>query len=217
MVHEKAARHLINPERLMKSFASTMGERMVQKTGPVTPIEEAKIMPVCGNEVLKLGERQSLRILHMPGHAPHQLCILESRSNGVFSGDAVGISVAEGRVLMPATPPPAFDYELSLKSLQELMALNADTIYFAHFDASDKVRESIEMAMDKLKAWYALISQALSDGGYEVAFKKIRARLYSELEPARELEPLYQYLADGIVAMNITGLLKYFQDKRSAG
>ena len=216
IVHEKAARHLINPERLMKSFASTMGERMVQKTGPVTPIKEDRIMPVSGNEVLQLSENQSLRILHMPGHAPHQLCILESRNNGLFSGDAIGISVADGRVLMPATPPPAFDYELSLKSLQELMELNADLVYFAHYGATDRVEESIETVMAKLKAWYELISQAFHDGGYEIAFKRIRARLYSELEPARDCEALYQYLADGIVAMNITGLLKYFQDKRSA-
>jgi len=184
IVHEKAARHLINPERLVKSFASTMGERMMQKTGPVTPIKEEKIMPVCGNEVLKLSDRQSLRVLHMPGHAPHQLCILESRNNGLFSGDAIGISVAEGRVLMPATPPPAFDLELSLKSLQELMELNADLIYFAHYGATDKVKESIETAVGKLKAWYMLISQAFNDGGYEAAFKKIRTQLYSELEPA---------------------------------
>ena len=214
IVYEKAARHLVNPERLMKSFTSTMGERMMQKTGPVTPIKEEKIMPVCGNEVLKLSDKQNLRVLHMPGHAPHQLCILESRSNGLFSGDAVGISVAEGRVLMPATPPPAFDLELSLKSLQELMELNASRIYFAHYGATDKVKESIETAVAKLKAWHRLISRAFSDGGYEAAFKKIRAQLYSELEPARESEPLYQYLADGIVAMNITGLLKHFQDKK---
>jgi len=215
IVHEKAARHLINPERLMKSFASTMGERMVLKTGPVTPIKEDIIMPVSGSEELQLSERQSLRIFHMPGHAPHQLCVLESRNNGLFSGDAIGISVAGGRVLMPATPPPAFDYELSLKSLQRLKELNASLIYFAHYGATSKVGESIETAMTKLKAWHRLIVQAFNDGGYETAFKTIRAQLYSELEPARDAESLYQYLADGIVAMNITGLLKYFQDKRN--
>jgi len=69
--------------------------------------------------------------------------------------------------------------------------------------------------MTKLKAWHRLIVQAFNDGGYETAFKTIRAQLYSELEPARDAESLYQYLADGIVAMNITGLLKYFQDKRN--
>jgi len=214
IVHAKGARHLVKPERLMKSFASTMGERMMQKTGPVTPIDKERVIPVSGDEVFKLSKGQSLRILHMPGHAPHQLCILESRNNGLFSGDAVGISVAEGKVLMPATPPPAFDFELYLSTLQKLMRLNANLIYFAHFGATDKVRESIKIAMDKLKAWYALISQAFHEGGFEAAFKKIRNQLYAELEPAREYEPLYQYLADGIVAMNVTGLLKYYQDKR---
>jgi glyoxylase-like metal-dependent hydrolase (beta-lactamase superfamily II) len=214
IVHEKGARHLINPERLVKSFASTMGEKMMQKTGPVTPIDEKKVMPVSGDEIIKLGERQSLRILHMPGHAPHQLCVLETRNNGLFSGDAIGISVAEGKVLMPATPPPAFDFESYMNSLQRLMELKAEMIYFGHFGATNRVEESIRTAMAKLEAWNSLVSRALAKEGFEAAFKKIRAQLYSELEPARESDPLYQYLADGIVAMNITGLLKYFQDKK---
>ena len=216
LVHEKGARHLVNPERLMKSFAFTMGERMMRKTGPVAPIDEKRVVPVSGGEVFKLGEKQSLRLLHTPGHAPHQLCILESRNNGLFSGDAVGISVAEGKVLIPATPPPAFDLELYLSSLQKLMELNASLIYFAHFGVTGKVKESIAIAADKLKAWNTLVSQAFNESGFEAAFTKIRAQLYAELEPARESESLYQYLADGIVAMNITGFLKYFQDKRKA-
>ncbi len=214
IVHQKGARHLVNPERLMKSFASTMGERMVRKTGPVTPIDQEKVTAVSGDEIFKLGKGQSLRILHMPGHAPHQLCILESRHNGVFSGDAVGILVAEGKVLMPATPPPAFDLELSLSSLQTLQQLKPERIYFAHFGATDKVTESLKIAVDKLKTWHTIVSQAFAKGGFEVAFKKIREQLYTELEPAREYESLYQYLADGIVAMNVTGLLKYYQDKK---
>jgi glyoxylase-like metal-dependent hydrolase (beta-lactamase superfamily II) len=215
VVHGKAARHLVNPEKLMKSFASSMGERMMQKTGPVTPIEETRVKPVDDGELLKLSENQSLRILHTPGHAPHQLCIQERRNNGVFSGDAIGILVAEGKVLMPATPPPAFDLELYMSTLQKLKALSASLIYFSHFDITEKVRESIETAEEKLKIWYSVVSRAFSAGGYEAAFKEIRTRLYSELEPARESELLYQYLADGIVAMNVTGLLKYFQDKRN--
>ncbi|HEY51221.1 MAG TPA: MBL fold metallo-hydrolase [Dehalococcoidia bacterium] len=215
IVHDKGARHLVNPERLMKSFASTMGERMVQKTGPVAPIAEERVIAVSGGEVFQLGGKQSLRILHMPGHAPHQLCILESQNNGLFSGDAAGILVADGRVLMPATPPPAFDLELSLSSLEELGKLKASAIYFAHFGATDKVRECIKVAMNKLKAWNMLISQAFNEGGFEFAFKKIKAQLYSELEPAKGSEALYQYLADGIVAMNVTGLLKYYQDRKA--
>jgi len=214
IVHDKGARHLINPERLVKSFASTMGERMMQKTGPVAPIDEERVVPVSGDEVFKLGERQSLRVLHVSGHAPHQLCILESRNNGLFSGDAIGISVAEGKVLMPATPPPGFDLKLYLSTLQKLMGLDANLIYFGHFGATDRVKESIQTAMDKLQAWNTIISRAFVEKGFEAAFKRIRAQLYSELEPAKESETLYQYLANGIVAMNIIGLLKHFQDKK---
>jgi len=40
----------------------------------------------------------------------------------------------------------------------------------------------------------------------------MREELYRELEPAKEFEPLYKYLADGIVAMNVAGYIKYYQD-----
>ena len=117
--------------------------------------------------------------------------------------------------MMPATPPPAFDLELSLDSLQRLLELNPSLIYFSHFGATHQVKESMQTAIDKLKAWDAIVSQTFTEEGFEAAFKKIRAQLYSEMEPARESESLYQYLADGIVAMNVTGLLKHFQDRKA--
>jgi len=216
IVHEKGARHLVNPDRLMESFASTMGERMMKKTGPVTPIDEKRVESLRGGEVLELGKGQSLRFFHVPGHAPHQLCVLESRNNGLFSGDAIGISVAEGKVVLPAAAPPSFDLELTLNSLQKLLELKASLIYFAHFGAAEKVSDNIRTIMDKLRSWNEIISRAYEERGYEAAFTSIRNQLYRELEPARDSETLYQYLADGIVAMNVTGLLKYFQDRRNA-
>jgi len=92
--------------------------------------------------------------------------------------------------------------------------INSDFILFASPLVMGFTSAVLKIAMDKLKAWNTLISQAFTKGGLEVAFKKIREQLYAELEPAREYELLYQYLADGIVAMNVTGLLKYYQDKK---
>jgi glyoxylase-like metal-dependent hydrolase (beta-lactamase superfamily II) len=212
VVHHRGARHLVNPERLVKSFAATMGEQLVAKTGEVLPVPEERVKPVNDGDVLELGEGQVLTFIDAPGHAPHELCILESRNQGFFSGDAIGVSVADNRVLIPVTPPPGFDLETYLATLKKLASLDAKSIYFAHFGKVDNARENLELAGEKLRIWDKMISEAFVAGGAAAAARAMKEELYRELEPAKEFEPLYKYLADGIVAMNVAGYIKYYQD-----
>jgi glyoxylase-like metal-dependent hydrolase (beta-lactamase superfamily II) len=212
VVHHRGAKHLVNPERLVKSFAATMGEQLMAKTGEVLPVSEERILSVNDGDTLELGEGQVLTFIDAPGHAPHELCILESRNKGFFSGDAIGVSVADNRVLIPVTPPPGFDLETYLATLKKLASLDATSIYFAHFGKVDNAGEVLEMAGEKLRIWDKMISEAFAAGGAEAAARAMREQLYRELEPAKEFEPLYKYLADGIVAMNVAGYIKYYQD-----
>ncbi|HEY82969.1 MAG TPA: MBL fold metallo-hydrolase [Dehalococcoidia bacterium] len=213
VVHHKGARHLVDPTRLVSSVAETQGEKAMRMFGQVAPIAEERVKPVSGGEVIDLSEKQALRIVAAPGHASHELCIYESRNNGLFSGDAIGISVLENEVVLPVTPEPSFDLEQYLDTLERLMALGASRIYFAHFDASGKVQENLELARNKLQAWDKIIARAIAEGGLERAAEEFRAQLLRELEPVRKRKSLYKYLTDGIIAMNVAGFIKYYQGK----
>jgi len=216
VVHHKGARHLVDPTRLVSSVAETQGEKAMRMFGEVVPIAEERVRAVSGDEVIDLSAQQALRIIDAPGHASHELCIYESRNNGLFSGDAVGISVLGNEVVLPVTPEPSFDLERYLDTLERLMALKASRIYFAHFGASSKVQESLELVRDKLKSWDKIIARAIEEGGLERAAEEFKSQLYLELEPVRKKKSLYKYLTDGIIAMNVGGYIKYYQGKMSS-
>jgi len=216
VVHHRGARHLVNPAKLVSSVLAAQGEEAMRQYGEVVPIETERVTPVCGDDVLRLSEQQVLRFIDAPGHAPHELCIYESRNNGLFSGDAVSISVVENEVLLPVTPPPGFDLESYLDTLERLMLLKATAIYFAHFGVSNKVQESLQLAMDKLRFWDNIVSKAVKEDGFDAAAEKLKTQLYNELEPVRKMESLYKFLTGELIPLNIAGYLKYYQEKHKA-
>lgn len=217
IVHHRGARHLVNPARLVSSTIEVQGEEAMVKHGEVVPVEAERVKPVYEGDVLKLGEKQDLRFIDAPGHAPHELCIYESRNSGLFVGDAAGMSVAENEILLLDTPPPSFDAELCINTLERLMKLKATMIYFAHFGVSDKVQENLRLAIDKLQVWDDMITEAVKEGGLEAAVERIMAQVGAELEPIRKVEPLYKYMTEVATPLSIAGYLKYYQKKHGVG
>ena len=217
VVHHRAARHLVTPDRLVRSVAEAQGEAMMVKMGEVIPVDGDRVVPVAENDEIKLNAGQGLRFLETPGHAPHELCIRESRNNGLFSGDAIGVSVAENSVLLPVTPPPGFDLPRYLASLERLARLDVSRIYYSHFGATDRVREDLQRAADLLRAWDGLVSRTVNEDGFDNAAEKLRQDLCAELEPVRRMGLLHRYLTEELVPMNVAGYMKYIQDRRSTG
>lgn len=58
--------------------------------GTIEPIDEARIRAVADEEAMTFGTR-TWRFLHTLGHASHHICIYDSASNGVFTGDSFGL------------------------------------------------------------------------------------------------------------------------------
>ena len=217
LVHHRGAKHLVNPAKLIGSAIEAQGEETMVKHGEVVPIAAERVKPVYEGDVLKLGEKQDLRFIDAPGHAPHELCIYESRNNGLFAGDAVGMSVAENEILLLDAPPPSFDAELCIDTLERLMKLKATMIYFAHFGVSDKVQENLRSAIGRLQVWDDIITEAVKEDGFEAAAERIMAQVCADLEPIGKMEPLYKYITEVTTPLSIAGYLKYYQKKHRVG
>jgi len=218
IVHYKGARHLVNPARLIESTTEAHGKEMQTEYGEVVPIRMERVKSVHEGDVLRLSERQVLRFIDAPGHASHELCIYESRNNGLFVGDSMGIRIfGDGEVLLPVTPPPDLDPELCINTLERLMELNATKIYFAHFGATSKVRENLQIVIDKFEAWNDIVAKAVKKEGFNGIGERIKAQCYAELEPIRGIEPIYKYLTEVIIPLNAAGYTKYYQEKYKAG
>ncbi len=217
VVHHRGARYLANPERLVSSVIEAQGVAAMARYGEVVPVEMSRLRSVSGGNVIKLGALQTLKFIDAPGHAPHELCIHESRHNGLFSGDAVGVYIAESEILLPATQPPNFDLELWLDTIDRLMELKATTIYFPHFGLSDKVQEILQTAVDNLQVWDGIAIEAVKENGFDGAAERMAAQACAKLEPVKKLKYLYEYLVNTSIPSSVDGYIKYYQKKYKAG
>ncbi|MBI2288189.1 MAG: MBL fold metallo-hydrolase [Chloroflexi bacterium] len=216
VVHNRGARHLIDPTRLVSSAMAAqdrVDEGLVKET-EVVPIAAERVKSVYDGDTIRLGERQTLRIIDAPGHAPHELCIHESRNNGLFTGDAAGICVGAHKALIMVNAPPSFDLELSLTTVKKLMEIQPSRLYYAHFDVADDAEQKLRWALDTLNLWDDITSQAVKYNRFNEAEERLMAQAYDTLEPIRGQWPLvYEYMAKHDVPMSIGGFLKYYRDK----
>lgn len=215
MVHHKGARHLINPTRLLQSTIDARGDDVIASHGEVLPVDTHRLRAINDGDTISLGNQQILKFVDAPGHAPHELCIFETRNGGLFTGDAVAVYIAECDILLPFHPPPHFNLELCLKTLERLEDFSAQIIYYSHFGTSDKVQEHVSIAREKLMTWDNIVMNAIKEGAFKDASNRLISQACTEVEPMKGviyLEPLYEYLVNVHIPLCAVGHTKYYQE-----
>ncbi|TGK20693.1 MBL fold metallo-hydrolase [Leptospira fluminis] len=138
IAHPKAAPHLIQPDRLIKSSIQVYGEEAFYKLyGKIVPVPEASVITMSDGEELSWGSR-TLKFIHTRGHANHHFCIYDSLTEGIFSGDTFGIGYGIFRtgkepLLYPSTTPTDFDPEEAVSSIDKILNTKAKKAYLTHF------------------------------------------------------------------------------------
>ena len=217
-VHELGARHLADPARLIASATSIYGpEQLASLFGPVEPVAAQRIRSLADEQVIDLGGR-SLRALDAPGHAKHQVALVDSTTGAVFTGDALGIHPPDLRILRPATPPPDYDLELAVATIDRIAeAARGALVLFAHFGPVAEVEHVCELAIRRLRAWTEAVGEALTrtdDLDEIVAVLERVAR--DDLETGSEA-PLDLGRLDLLssIRMNAMGIVRYWQLRRA--
>jgi glyoxylase-like metal-dependent hydrolase (beta-lactamase superfamily II) len=214
VAHYRAIKHLIDPSKLVRSAIEAEGEEVVRQNGAVLPIPEERLVAAHEGDTISLGAAQVLTLLETPGHAPHHICILESRHRGVFVGDAIGHFVEGMDVMIPITPPPSFDQELYIESIQRLIRLNPSMVYFSHFGATDRVPEVLERAIQKLRNREQVIDRAAAENRLEKAAEEVVRHICAELESLRqERRHLYDFWAAVDIPMSAAEHVRYYRKK----
>jgi len=160
LVHERGARHLIDPSRLIEGTRQAFGEGFEDEYGPIVPIPERQVRAVQDGEVILLGGRE-LRIVYAPGHAPHQMCIYETKSQGVFSGEALGI-LQIGSNFVP--PVAGFDLDAALETIDKVSKLEPKIIFGSHGGVSREAAKLIQSVRANTKAYGDIILEAMRVG-----------------------------------------------------
>jgi glyoxylase-like metal-dependent hydrolase (beta-lactamase superfamily II) len=203
-VHERGAKHLIKPAYLVKSVREATGP-MFHHYGEAVPIPRERLLELEGGEVISLGGGFKIRVLATPGHAPHHLCFFEERNRALFVGDAAGIYWPKADRLLPTTPPPSFDLELSLRSLELLQGLGAKQLLYTHFGPHDRPVAMLRDYSRLLRAWVEEILKLKRGHKSDEAIKQSLLEKYGPL-----LEGYYEpEMVAHEIGMNAEGVLQY--------
>jgi glyoxylase-like metal-dependent hydrolase (beta-lactamase superfamily II) len=217
-VHERGAPHLADPTKLVSSATRVYGEAKLRKLfGSVDPVPAERLRSLTDGDRIDLGGRH-LDVLYTPGHASHHVALADSATGCVFVGDALGVFLPDVGVLRPASPPPEFDLEMAIESIERIARQAPPAVLFSHFGPNPDVKEICRMAIDRLRRWTDVVEVALrkSDRLPDV-IATLRRETADELkavapDETEAVEDRYELLSS--YEMNAMGLMRYLQ-KRS--
>lgn len=219
VVHERGARHLADPGRLMDSARRVYGSALDTLFGEMRPVPADRIRAVAGEGSIDLGDGRRLTSHYSPGHARHHVGLADSASGDLYVGDAAGVFIQETRDLRPATPPPDFDLATALASLRMFAALAPSRLLFSHYGPVTAVSETLERSAAELNLWVEETRRARAarlDLDHAVAMVAERTRgRYRALAPGGDPELAARIGTVSPDAASVAGILHWL-DKQAA-
>lgn len=211
-VHPVGAPHLIDPSRLIASATRIYGDRMGTLWGEIIPAPAEKVTAVADGDVIYVGGL-SFKAIASPGHASHHH--VYRLGDIAFTGDAAGVYLPKtGLISLPA-PPPEFQHEVWLETIERLMAEKLKAIYPTHFGQVTKVAEHLQRFRALLDKSVDFIAERFEAGvGREEIIDDYKAwnreRMTDEGAAANEM--VQEELANPMT-MSVDGILRYLRKR----
>jgi glyoxylase-like metal-dependent hydrolase (beta-lactamase superfamily II) len=203
-VHERGARHLVDPSKLLASAERLYGDRMERLWGEIVPVPEANVKPLAGGE-----DVFGMRVAYTPGHASHHVCYFHEESGTAFVGDVAAVRIPPSDLVVPPTPPPDIDIETWLDSIAIVESWRPERLALTHFGAIDDPIEHLETVRHRLRE-EADLAREFSEEDYERHHRALVAKSLDS-EAAEELlqavPPQYQW----------RGLNRYWNKREEKG
>jgi glyoxylase-like metal-dependent hydrolase (beta-lactamase superfamily II) len=188
VVHSRGARHLVNPDKLIKGARAVYGDALESLFGQIDPVPEERILTRDEEETLDLGKGRTLTFYDTPGHARHHFSIYDSVSKGVFTGDTVGVRYGpeftgyDSEIIFPSTSPSEFDKLAVIESVEKLEKLNPSKIFHGHFGVTEPASVAFERTMETIVAFDDLAHSCYSKDNQQVILeKKLRDYMRADL------------------------------------
>ena len=141
------------------------------------PLINAPDHTVVDGERIDLGDGRSLEVVHTPGHEPAHICVRDTRTGILFSGDHVLPRISPVIMWDTDLSDPLGDY---LSSLQKLIGLNIGVTYPAHgtlIDQGDERARQILLHHDRRLLDMAELVREGETDAWEVMLKSFRPNL----------------------------------------
>jgi glyoxylase-like metal-dependent hydrolase (beta-lactamase superfamily II) len=154
-VHERGARHLAAPERLIESARRLYGDDMDRLWGEMVPVPQGNLRVLEGGESI-LGGR--FEVAYTPGHASHHVSYLH---DGIaFVGDTGGVRITDTGPTLPPTPPPDVDLEAWQRSIELIAGWRPQRLAMTHFGSTDDVDAQLDELRRRMGEWAELARES---------------------------------------------------------
>jgi glyoxylase-like metal-dependent hydrolase (beta-lactamase superfamily II) len=229
VVHPRGRKHMIDPEKLIKSVKQVYGEAKYKELyGDIIPVPKERVKTTNDGDTLRVGSRE-LRMLDTPGHAKHHNIVFDNKTASVFSGDNFGIGyprldfgTGASRLVFPSTAPTQFEPEKALETYDRIVDLRPSRVLLTHYGAL----EDAAGAHAQLR-WWIEFSVEIAEKRYNEGYREddltkilqqdIWARFENVITKARGSGPTgedKQWLALD-TELNARGLAHYIHKRHS--
>ena len=165
VVHPRAARHMVDPSRLIKSTIAVYGEEKFRRMyGEIRPVDASRIVEAADNFQIEMNSR-TLFFIDTPGHARHHFCIFDEKSRSFFTGDTFGVSYREFDVdgmefVFPTTTPVQFDPFAAHHSLDRIMSYDPKYAFLTHYSRIGNLTRHATMLHELIDNYVTIASNA---------------------------------------------------------
>jgi glyoxylase-like metal-dependent hydrolase (beta-lactamase superfamily II) len=214
-VHERGARHMVDPATLLASATRLYGDRMDTLWGAFLPVPASQVQVLNGGERIEVAGT-ALKVAYTPGHAKHHVSYLDEHDGTAYVGDTAGVRVA-GDYLIAPTPPPDIDIEAWQTSLNTIDAWQPVSLFLTHFGEITPARAHLARFRTVVAAAAETSRQMLEGGGSdEELSKQFADRMRQDISRSlNEREARSAELAAPFDQLWL-GLSRYWQKKRAS-
>ena len=210
--HPNAAKHLIDPSRLIESARMVYGEAMDSLWGEILPAPADQVRVLQDGEFVPVGDVE-IKAWDTPGHARHHHAF--SIGDVCFTGDVAGVRLQNSRYISVAAAPPQFDADEYVRSVGRLLGAGFGRLYLTHFGEVRDVQDHLTSYAARILQVSACVRTSIENSESEdetrARFQQTEHSIAKQSGVSDELWSVFE-LANS-TAMCAGGIRLYWQKK----
>ena len=215
-VHERGAKHLIDPSKLLASATRLYGDEMDRLWGEFAPVPASSVTVLNGGEHLTFGSR-TVEVAIFKGHATHHVGFFDCTSGIVYAGDTAGIRTDDDLYVYPPTPPPDIDLGQWRETVDVMRRWEPAGIVITHFGYKRDSAAHLNALDAEIEYWGRFSSELLATGRDPQTLElEFVDGIVARMTAAIGAEKAAAYVSAAPLKHCWAGLVRYWQKQSSA-
>jgi glyoxylase-like metal-dependent hydrolase (beta-lactamase superfamily II) len=186
-VSEIGAPHLADPSRLERSARRLYGDTFDTLWGELAPVPQENIRVVAARVL-------GLDCFPTQGHASHHVSYLDAAGT-LYAGDAAGVRIRPERTVLPPTPPPDFDLDVWLETIDEIERRRPERLALIHFGVAGEPATHLDELRRRLVEWVRLVRSGVTQEQFSESVRNEVTATADNVELYERAMPFWQSYA----------------------